>query len=88
MHNCTVQDLHTRQRFSLFRDASVSGTFIGEKELSIFSLLINLRRPLPIYLGPSWRCYVCTFESNDFHQMAQHIIYAHEGAPMEEDEDI
>jgi hypothetical protein len=55
-------------------------------ELSVFTTLIDQRRPLPIYLGDVWRCDVCIHECTDIGQMGAHIITAHEPEPMNDDD--
>jgi hypothetical protein len=60
--------------------------FLNADELSLFSLLIQHRRPLPVYLGGFWRCYACLFESADFAAVAHHIMHAHGPAPYNEED--
>ena len=55
---------------------------LDSHELTIFSVLIDQRRPLPIFLGDAWRCDVCTYETRDITAMENHIIAAHEPEPM------
>jgi hypothetical protein len=55
---------------------------LNSQELHIFSTLIDHRLPLPIYLGDTWRCDVCIYESADITAMEAHIIASHEPEPM------
>jgi hypothetical protein len=52
--------------------------FFNERELEIFFELIQHRRQLPVFHGDFWRCYDCVFESEDFEEMAIHIMRTHE----------
>ncbi len=52
--------------------------FFNERELEIFSELIQHRLQLPVFHGDFWRCYDCCFESEGFEEMAAHIIKSHE----------
>jgi len=69
-------------------DVGCSGTnclecgALDPQELSVFSTLIKCRRPLPIYLGDTWRCDACQYECADVAEMENHIIEAHEPEPM------
>lgn len=56
--------------------------FLSHDELAAFSLLIEHRRSLPIFMGDCWRCYKCSVESADFSSMAEHIIRTHDPEPM------
>lgn len=51
--------------------------FFNEKDLEIFSELIQRRRQLPVFHGDFWRCYDCGFESEDFEEIAAHIMKSH-----------
>jgi len=55
---------------------------LSEQELSVFTTLIDRRRPLPIYLGDSWRCDACGVQCSDITEMADHILSAHEAEPF------
>lgn len=61
--------------------------FLGDEGMRTFLRLIHLRRSLPVYRGPFWRCYECAFESVDLTTMATHIIRTHPAAPFDEDEE-
>ena len=64
----------------------LTGSF-NERELEIFFELIQHRRQLPVFHGDFWRCYDCVFESDDFEEMAVHIMKSHEpGSTNVEDE--
>jgi hypothetical protein len=64
-------------------DRTVICGFFNERELEIFSELIQHRCRLPVFRGDFWRYYDCVFESEDFQEMAAHIMKAHE--PMAQD---
>jgi hypothetical protein len=65
----------------------VNPGFFDEKELAIFFELIQQRRPLPVFHGDMWRCSICDFWSNDFEQVATHLLESHEPAPYVDEED-
>lgn len=65
----------------------VNPGFFDEKELAIFFDLIQQRRPLPVFHGDAWRCSICDFWSEDFKQMAAHLLESHEPAPYVNEED-
>lgn len=62
---------------SLPSDRTVIGGFFNEKELEVFSELIQHRCQLPVFHGDFWRCYDCGVESEDFEKIAEHIMEAH-----------
>lgn len=55
---------------------------LSDRELSLFSTLINHRRPLPVCLGDIWRCDACEYECRDIAEMADHILQTHRPEPM------
>ena len=59
---------------------------LDAEELSVFAMLIDQRRPLPIYLGDTWRCDVCLHECADIAQMGHHILTTHPPEPGHEDD--
>ncbi|MGD0077011.1 MAG: hypothetical protein ABSB91_00130 [Sedimentisphaerales bacterium] len=63
-------------------DRTVIAGFFDERELEIFSELIQHRCHLPIFHGDFWRCYDCGFESEDFEKLAEHILKAHKSASL------
>lgn len=58
----------------------------SEPELNAFSLLIQCRRSLPIYLGDGWRCQACGCERDDLVDMANHILDNHRPEPLNEED--
>jgi hypothetical protein len=63
-------------------DRTVIGGFFNERELEIFSELIQHRCQLPVFHGDFWRCYECSFETEDFQKVAGHILAAHGPATL------
>ena len=61
---------------------------LSDEDLSLFVRLFDHRRSLPVYRGPSWRCYQCQFESADLETMTTHIMRTHKPAPLTDDEII
>ena len=61
-------------------------SFLSEEELTAFSLLVDHRRSLPIFLGDCWRCYACRLETPDFMAMARHILDFHDPAPWNDED--
>ena len=55
--------------------------FLKGKERSLFRLLIEDRRSLPVYRAGCWLCYECSFESADLTATARHIVRAHRSTP-------
>jgi hypothetical protein len=62
--------------------------FFNERELEIFSELIQHRRQLPIFHGDFWRCYDCVFESEGFKEMAVHIMKFHEPVSLKTEDEL
>lgn len=60
--------------------------YFSELELDAFSLLIQRRRSLPIYLGDGWRCQSCGCERDDLVEMANHILASHSAEPLNEED--
>jgi hypothetical protein len=60
--------------------------YFNERELDAFSLLIQRRRSLPIYLGSDWRCAVCGLERGDLVEMANHVLQSHQPEPLNEED--
>jgi hypothetical protein len=60
--------------------------YFSELELDAFSLLIQRRRSLPIYLGDGWRCPSCGCERDDLFDMANHILASHSAEPLNEED--
>lgn len=60
--------------------------YFSELELDAFSLLIQRRRNLPIYLGGGWRCQSCGCERDDLVEMASHILASHSAEPLNEED--
>ena len=55
--------------------------FLNGKERSLFRLLIEDQRSLPVYRAGCWVCYECPFESADLVATARHIVRAHRSTP-------
>ncbi|MBN1507692.1 MAG: hypothetical protein JW955_12645 [Sedimentisphaerales bacterium] len=68
-------------------ERTVLGGHFDEAELMAFSTLIHHRRPLPIYFGDCWKCYLCTFECFDFFDMVDHILQTHDPEPFNEEDE-
>jgi hypothetical protein len=58
-------------------DRTVIAGFFKERELEIFSELIQHRCQLPVFHGVFWQCYDCGFESENLRKVAEHIMEAH-----------
>jgi hypothetical protein len=58
--------------------------FLSGKELSLFRLLIEDRRSLPVCRAGGWVCYECPFEATDLAAVAEHIVRAHEAIPRQQ----
>ena len=58
--------------------------FLSGKELSLFRLLIEDRRPLPVCRAGRWVCYECPFEATDLAAVTEHIVRAHEATPCQQ----
>lgn len=86
MSKCTRQFFSPAMPREPAGERTIQLGFHDEDELALFSLLIGHRRSLPVYLGGSWRCYACLFESADFARMAHHIMKAHGAAPFNEED--
>jgi hypothetical protein len=56
-------------------------TFLSSQELSLFRLLIEDRRPLPVCRAGGWVCYECLFEAPDLAAVVEHILRAHQATP-------
>lgn len=75
--------VHTKSRNAACPDANcLELGALSPQELHIFTTLIDHRLPLPIYLGDTWRCDVCIFETVDIAAMEAHIVASHEPEPM------
>jgi hypothetical protein len=59
--------------------------FLNGKELSLFRLLIEDRRSLPVCRAGGWVCYECPFAATDLAAVAEHIVRAHEATPASRD---
>ena len=85
---CTSVDHFTSEKVDCFTEEKVVNPgFFDEKELAIFFELIQQRRPLPVFHGDMWRCSICDFWSNDFEQVATHLLESHQAAPYANEED-
>ena len=62
--------------------------FFNERELEIFFELIQHRRQLPVFHGDFWRCYDCGFESEDFEELANHIMKSHKPASLNTEDEL
>jgi len=70
------------QRIEQFDNESpLFSSFFAKNDLKIFTMLISRHLSLPVYLGDTWRCYDCIFESHDLNVMAKHIIKNHKPLP-------
>jgi hypothetical protein len=79
-----MEDFPSAGPFDAGSERTMPAGFLGEAELTAFSVLILNRRSLPLYFGDCWRCYLCTYECFDFFDMVDHILQAHDPEPFNE----
>jgi hypothetical protein len=69
-------------------EGTVLTGFFNERELEIFSELIQHRRHLPVFHGDFWRCYDCGYETGGLKEMAAHIMKSHEPISINVEDEI
>ena len=57
-------------------------------KLEIFFELIKHRRQLPVFHGDFWRCCDCGFDSEDFEELANHIMKSHKPASLKTEDEL
>ena len=73
--------------WSTIPEGVIDAGFLSDSDLAVFADLTNHRRSLPVYHGWCWCCYECGFSSTDLRTVGRHILRAHEGASLDQDDE-